>query len=619
VPQASQTDRSVHFGVFDLDLQSGELRKQGAKIRLPHQSFQILARLLQRPGEVVTRQELRQLLWPGDTFVDFDVGLSSAVKKLRDALGDSADNARFVETLPRRGYRFIGAISTPRELTIAERPRWFRRSRAATTAVVLLMAFAGLAVVSVEMRRRIVAAPAPPIRSVAVLPLANLTGDPAQEYFADGMTDALITELAQISNVRVISRTSVMPYKEARKSAPAVGHELNVDAIVEGTVVRSGTRVRIDAQLVDTRNDRHVWAKGYERGGDDIVALQGDVARAIAEAIAGKLIPEQARPTSHQVSQEANDFFFKGVTAAGRRGYQGFKEAISYAEAAIARQPDFSAAYAAIALWNVQFSFVGPLSPSEFMPRAEAAARKALELDDRSSKAHAVLGMVLYRFHWDWQGAETQLRRALELNASYAEGHRMLAMFLSASGRTSEAVSEARRARELDPLSDQALLSLGVTYREAGQNEQAIAAFRKVLEDHPDLGQAHFDLGVSYVTQRDFDAGIRELRTAVTLSRRNPRFLADLGYAYAVMGNRTEAHKILSELDAVSRRQYVTPVEIAGIQAALGERETALASLEKACELQDPFLSRLMADGKFGALHSDSRFQALVRRIGLMP
>jgi len=646
VESNNRTSRSVHFGVFDLDLQSEELRKQGVKIRLPHQSFQILARLLESPGEVVTREELRQLLWPGDTFVDFDVGLSSAVKRLRDALGDAAENARFVETLPRRGYRFIGPITGPREPAVAETPLTadvvvletprasidttimstepevggFRLSRRATTAALVLAIAFALAVVSVEIRNRIVAAKAPSIRSVAVLPLANLTGDPAQEYFADGMTDALITELAQISDVRVIARASVMPYKQARKSASVVGQELNVDSIVDGTVVRSGTRVRIDAQLIDTRNERHAWARGYEREGKDIVALQDDVAKAIAEAIAGKLTPQQkAVVPPHQVDQEASDLFFKAVSAAGREGYQGFSESIRYAEAATAKQPDFAKAYSATALWYFQFSFVGPLWPMEYMPKAEAAARKAIELDDSIPEAHSVLGSILFRFHWNWQAAETELRRALRLNPSYADGHRRLAAFLSARGHSSEAVSEALRAQELDPASVQSLLNVAIAHREAGQNEQAISEFRRALQNRPELARAHFQLGISYVVKGDLNSGITELQKAVTLSQRNPRFLAHLGYAEAVGGHTADATEILAELEEQSRRQFVSPVDIAEIHVSLAHKEQAFSLLEKACEARDPELTRLMIDSGMDAIRSDSRFDAVVRRVGLIP
>jgi TolB-like protein/DNA-binding winged helix-turn-helix (wHTH) protein/Tfp pilus assembly protein PilF len=646
VAQGGQRTGSVHFGTFDLDLQSGELRKHGLKIRLPNQSFQILARLLERSGEVVSREELRQILWTDDTFVDFEVGLSSAVKKLRDALGDSAENSRFVETLPKRGYRFIapvvrthdgpntGApnrIDTPALEVAADEgstasvvesldDRQGSRLRASKIAAILLAGFAGLAIVGfAAVRHRNAGDAKPPsIRSIAVLPLANLTGDPGQEYFVDGMTDNLITELAQISDVRVISRTSVMRYKEARTPTPVVGQELNVDAIVEGTVVRSGPRVRINAQLIDAQNDRHMWAHSYERDANDIAALQSDVAQAIAEAVAGTVAPGRQRyVASRRVSEEANMLFFKATIAAGAQNYQGFKDGISYAEAAIAKQPDFAASYGAIAIWYVQFSFVGPLSPVEFMPKAEAAARKAIALDEMTSQAHGALGLVLFRFHWDWEGAEKEFRRALQINPSYADGHRMFGAFLSAAGRTSEGLEELEEAQKLDPLSTQALLNLATANYEAGQNERAILELQTAIEKSPQLGRAHAQLGEAYLAQGDLDASIRELRTAITLSGRNLRILAHLGYADAVTGNTTEAQNILRELDALSHERFVSPLDMAGIHAGLGQTEAALMSLEKAYKVHDPQMSKLLVDKRMDRLRSDDRFQALERRVGL--
>lgn len=643
--QASHTNWSAHFGTFDLDLRSGELRKHGLKIRLPNQSFQVLARLLERPGEIVSREELRQTLWTDDTFVDFEVGLSSAVKKLRDALGDSADNARFIETLPRRGYRFIapvnrtldapsivipGALESPKPEVAADQVSTASVAESLATrqplslrvAAILLALFTGLSIVSYPAVRHRIAADAKPmsIRSIAVLPLANLTGDPGQEYFVDGMTDDLITELAQVSDARVISRTSAMRYKEVRKAAPQIGQELNVDAIVEGTVARSGSRVRINAQLIDAKNDRHIWAGHYERDANDIVALQADLARAIAEAIAAKVTPgrEMPRKASTPVSEDAYALLLKGVMRAGGGGYEGFQEAISYAERAVAKQPDFSRAYSLMALWNVQFSFAGPLSPLEFMPKADAAARRALELDETNSIAHAALGLVLYRFRWDWEGAEQQFRRALQINPSYAEGHRMFGVFLSAAGRTSEGMTEAQEARNIDPLSDNALFNLAVAHRDAGQSEQAISEFRTLLNKRPDLARAHAELGEAYLIHGDLNESLKELRNSIALSDRNPHTLAYLGYADAVIGKTTEAQNILRELDGLSHQRFVSPFDMAGIQAGLGQTDAAFALLEKACEVHDPLLSRLLVDERTKALRSDDRFQVLKRRVGML-
>ena len=492
-----QDSRSVRFGVYDLDLTTGELRKSGLKIRLPHQSFQILARLLEHPGEVASRDALRRILWPDDTFVDFDVGLSSAVKKLRDALGDSAENPRFIETLPRLGYRFIapvhnaaqGVESAPSAdvLPVVETPTW---------------------------------------RSVIGAYVARW--------------QPLVVVLAAVALV--------------------------------GLVLTTG--------------------------------------RALSSARYGL-----HTPLTRAVSPSANELLDKANVAAGRLD---FEQATRYAEAAVAIQPDFVRAYARLALWYNQFAFAGGRSPLDFMSKAEAAARKAIALDDEAYEPHAQLGLVLYRSRWDWSGAEREFRRSLELNGRYAEGHRMLGVFLSATGRSKEAVAEAQLGRDLDPLSATALLNLGTVHREAGQNEQAILEFREVAGGKPDSALARLDLGVSYLIQRDWKAAVSELGSALTLSHRNPRTLAWLGYAYAISGKTTDAQDILIELQALSRQQFISPVDIAGIQIALGQREAAFASLDQACEKRDHKVTTLLVDSRMDALRADPRFQALLRRVGLV-
>jgi len=302
------------------------------------------------------------------------------------------------------------------------------------------------------------------------------------------------------------------------------------------------------------------------------------------------------------------------MVAAGGQSYQGFQDGISYAKQAIAKQPDFADAYAAMAIWYVQFSFAGPLAPKDFMPKAKAAARKAIELDDTTSLAHAALGLVLYRFDWDWTAAEKEFRRALEINPSFADGHRMFGVFLSAMGRTAEALEELEEARKLDPLSTQVLLNFAAAYRDSGQNERAIAEFQAALAKSPTLGRAHAELGEAYLAHGDLDASIRELQAA----GRSLRTLAYLGHAYAVSGNRTEAHKILGELDGLSRQRFVSPFDIAGVQAGLGQIEGAIASLAKACDIRDPEVSRLLVDRRMETLRSDVRFRALERRVGLL-
>jgi len=470
----------VHFGVFEADLRSGELRKRGVKIKLHHQPFQILTMLLEHPGEVVTREELKTKLWPLDTFVDFDVGLNSAVKKLRNALGDSAEIPRYVETLPRRGYRFIGLLSdastsqaAPRYAVagsvVEEQPSAANEGVAtgvsavsgarrgwvlwamAVVAVALLVLLAGLNVRS--WRERLLARATPiHIRSIAVLPLENLSGDPAQEFLTDGMTDALITDLAQISSLRVISRTSVMRYKGTRKALPEIAKELNVDGIVEGVVVRSADRVRIDAQLIEASTDRHFWARSYERNLGDAIALQNEVAQAIANEIQTKLTPvEQARlAQARPVDPQAYEFYLKGRYFWNKRTDTSAQKGIEYFQQAIQKDPNYALAYAGLA---DAYIVRDDLSPEEQYSKAKAMARTALQIDDGLAEAHNAMAMSLFCYDWDWPGAEKEFQRALALNPNYAQAHQWYGHFLRAMGRQNSARAEIKRAHELDPLS----------------------------------------------------------------------------------------------------------------------------------------------------------------------
>ena len=501
---------------------------------------------------------------------------------------------------------------TPATATPSRSVAGLRRWLMVMGAVVLVVALA-----SIAYWRKHVAANVTPIRSIAVLPLENLTGDPTQEYFADGMTEALITQLAQVRELRVISRTSVVRYKGAKQLLSAIARELNVDGIVEGAVVKSGPRVRITAQLIDVRNDRHLWARSYERDLNDMVALQAEVARAIAEAVVGKLTPQQRARLmgSRPVNAEATDLLWQGVRATGRESYQGFSDAIDYFKQAIVKQPDFAVAYVRTSICYIAFSGVGPLSPQEFMPKAEEAARTALKLDDELAEAHAALGIILYRYHWNWSAAETEFRRAVDLNRNNAEGHRMFSAFLAFAGRSGEALAEAQRARELDPLSDQTLLNLAIASRAAAKYDQAVEELRKSLAKDPQRPRAHFFLGVTYLEKGDLKEGVTELETAVELSKGNPRYLAYLGYAKAASGKRREAQEILDKLERLSRQQYVTPVGMAMIHMGLGEKQKVLASLEEAYQTHDGELTRIATDHRLDVLHSDPHFQDLLQRV----
>ncbi len=651
--ESTPSPRVVRFGAFDLDLSSGELHKQGLKIKLQQQPFQVLEKLLQHPGHVVTREELRKTLWPTDTFIDFDHSLGAAINRIREALGDSADNPRFVETLPRRGYRFIAPVSDdvaagahesttpepraatqpvlplPVEKPAAEVPPPSAARRRVHPAWIAVAIFAGLLLLLAGLnssgwrQRPLARAGAPRIESIAVLPLENLSGDPGQEYFVDGMTDALITDLAQVSALRVISRTSVMGYKGARKPLREIGRELNVEAVLEGTVMRSGQRVRVTAQLVHAPTDRHLWAKSYERDLSDIMALQADVARAIVTEIGIKLTPQdQTRlARTRPVNPQAYEAYLRGLYFWNKRSDAALLKSIEYFEQAIAKDPKFALAYAGLADSYTVLGFEGGLSPNAAFPKAKAAVGKALEIDDTLAEAHMTLASIRRNIDWDssgWSGAEKEFKRAIELNPGYAMGHIRYAFFLRAMGRNEEALAESQRANELDPVS-LVTSSHAARYIFEGQYDQAIEVTRKKLELYPDLPGPHAGLGEIYLLKRQFPEAIAEFQKAVSLSERAPRFLAHLGNAFGVSGQRQQAIKVLDELREQAKRRYVSPYEFALVYTGLGEKEQAFAWLQKAHEDRSPRLILLKVDQKLDSLRSDPRYTELERRIGLPP
>ncbi|HEV8659403.1 MAG TPA: winged helix-turn-helix domain-containing protein [Thermoanaerobaculia bacterium] len=609
----------LRFGDFELDMQSGELRNKDRTMRLPEQPFRILILLLERPGEVVTREELRTRLWTPDTFVDFETGLNSAMRKLRDALGDSADRPTVIETLPRRGYRLVAPIVPAAALETSPDPQRVRFSGlkwawAAGLALVILVGF----IASVQWRlspREPIAQGSPPrIESIAVLPLENLSGDPEQEYFADGMTDALITDLAQIQGLRVISRTSVTSYKTERKRLPQIARELNVDAVVEGTVMRSGSKVRISAQLIHASSDRHLWAKSYERDLGDVFPLQGELAQAIADAVEVNVAPKvRARlQSAPRLNRDAYDAFFKGMVAAARQNPEGFAKAIKDFEELVTIQPDFALAHVWLARCRYQYNFFGPLAPRDFMPKVEAAARKGLEADPSLAEGHRVLGNVLYRFHWNWPAAEAEFRRALELSPSDAAAHRAYSMFLSARGRVDEAIAQREMARKVDPKFADS--NLDEPSRTSADFERAAAAYRSEVERNP-TPRGYFQLGSALVMNGRLSEGIAALEASSP--QKYTRQLGYLGYAYGAAGHSKKARAILADLIDRSRQGYVSSFVIALVHMGLNENEFAIERLERAYDERAFELSHLNVTPAFDPLRGEPRFVELVKRLGL--
>jgi len=632
----------LRFGVFELDLRAGELRKHGLRIRIQEQPFQVLALLLEHPGDVVTREELQKKLWPADTFVDFDHGLNKAISKIREALSDSVESPRFVETVARRGYRFLAEVKVvdtaparSPELAalphpVAEAgdrgdsagktamPKHFLSSVAGKIlAFVLLLLVVSLSAWKLHSWNR------PPlvIRSLAVLPLESLSNDASQDYFADGMTDELISDLGQISALRVISRTSVMVYKHARKPLPQIARELNVDAVVEGTVLRSGDRVRITAQLIDASSDKHLWSQSYEGELRDTLALQNQVARAIADQIRINVSPQEqaALKNVKVVNPQAYESFLKGRYFWNKRTADGLKVALAYFNQATDEDPKYAQAYSGLAdtyslLGDWQYAV---MTPKEALPKAKAAAIKALELDSTLGEAHNSLAFCLDGFDWDFDSAGKEFRRAVELNPSYATAHHWYAWHLSLLGRYDEAIAEMRKAENLDPLSLIINADLAELLVLAHSYDESIRQSRKTIEMDPNFALAHNQLAQAYLQKHMNDEAVAELQKAAQLSGGSPTVMANLARAYVASGKRGEAIKLLSGLKKRSNATYSHGSEIAVIYAALGDTDQAMNWLEKGYD--ERFNPGVLLRPGFDPLRSDPRFQDLVRRIGLLP
>src|SRR5579862_5112129 len=636
----------VRFGTFEVSLQSGEMRKAGLRVRVQQQPMKLLEILLERAGEVVTREELRSRVWPNESFGDFDQALSIAIGKLRSALEDSADNPRFIETLPKRGYRFIADVSVidrdagPKRLgpVAGDLPREQERNiepghklqraglavpskrrpgltRWVIGALALVLSLSGLFAWLFRARPPAI----PRIRSLAVLPLENLSGDASQNYFADGMTDELITDLAQISALRVISRTSVMAYKGARKPLPQIARELNVDAVVEGTVLRSGDQVRITAQLIEAPTDKHLWSQSYDGELRDSLALQSKVAEAIADQIRISLTPQEqaALKNAKVVNPEAYESYLKGRYFWNKRTADGLKAARAYFQQAIEEDPKYAQAYSGLAdtyalLGDWQYA---AMTPKEAFPKAKAAAIKALELDSTLGEAHNSLAFVLDAFDWDLDAAGNEFRRAIELNPGYATAHHWYAWHLSLLGRFDEAIAEMRKGENLDPLSLIINADVAELLVIAHHYDESIAQSRKTIEMDPNFALAHNQLAQAYLQKQMYDEAVAELRKAVQLSGNSPTCIANLARAYVGSGKRSEAIRLLNDLKKRSIHGYSNASEIATIYASLGDTDQAMNWLEKAYE--ERFNPGVLLRPGFDPLRSDPRFQNLLHLVGL--
>ena len=577
----SGASQVIRFAGFELDLRTAELSSAGVKTTLPEQPFRILTLLLEHASEVVTREALRKRLWSNDVFVDFDDGLNSAIRRLRLALGDSAEHPRLLETLPRHGYRLKVQIQ---QIDLSSSGAQNNGSQSFR---------------------------------VAVLPLENFS-DPNDEHLADSMTDAIITALAKIPNLGVISRTSVMAYKNARKILPQIARELRADALLEGAIVRSGDRVRITVQLVDATSDQHLWAESYDRELGDMLKLVEEVSHVIAAEVPSRLTRSQVRPvTAFSLSQEAYNSYLKGrylIENTGRSD-DALKKATVFFEQAVNEAPLFAEAYAGIAESYDMSAIFGLLPARQASAKAQQAARKAIEIDPSISEAHAALGYALM-LAWDWQEAGREFQEAIEINANNVIAHRWYAEYLMALGQAARAVGEIERARDIEPLSAITNSTLGWVYYGVRRFEQAVQQIRGAVELDENFAATHFCSGMVHAQLGKYKEAIAEYERAKALGG-TVHVVRGLGFLYGIAGEKALAQEVIQESKRLAKTGCSVAYATASIYAGLGERAQAFEWLDKAYDDCCAEMTWLKWDPQLDTLRTDPRFHRLIERVGL--
>jgi TolB-like protein/DNA-binding winged helix-turn-helix (wHTH) protein/Flp pilus assembly protein TadD len=641
-----QTKAVYEFGSFRLDPAERLLLRDQSAVRLPPKAFDALVVLVENRGHLLEKDELLRQVWP-DTFVE-ESNLVQHISILRKALQDGENGPRYIETIPTRGYRFIAevrevgvvaavsdilpsAIASPQPAAVISEtggpetspPRHRSAGRIyATVALALLLAVILLApVLTPRLRNRLRGSVPEPIQSLAVLPLQNLSGDPAQDYFADGMTEALITDMAKIPGLKVISRTSVMQYKNSHKKLPQIAQELGVDGIVEGSVLRSGDRVRITAQLVRGATDHHIWAESYERDLSNLVGLQDEVSRSIATQIQKEIAPAspQRLAASAAISPQARENYLKGRYFWNLRSEAGYLKAIEYFQAAVNEDPQYAQAYAGLA---DAYALLGSLPETNIrgtaMPKAREMALTALKLDDSLAEAHTSLAFVEMHYDWKFKDARQEFKRAIDLNPNYSTAHQWYALDLVALGRMNEAVAEMKLARQTDPLSAIINTDLAEMLVWAQRFDEALQQARATIDMDPNFAHAHRVLGRIYAQRQMFPEAIAEGQRAVALSGDSPWMLLDLASIYVQAGKKTEAY------DCMKRAAKKSPGGVLpdagptiGLFLALGDLNRAFSVMDTLYKRRDGGLIILNTSPP-GSLTSDPRFQQLLRRVGVV-
>lgn len=639
------------FGPFELRTRTRELYKHGVKLKLLPQAYQVLALLLEHSGECVTREELQKRVWPSDTFVDFENGVNTAIKQLRASLSDSAAEPRYIETLPKLGYRMIVAVefeagskgeraaeakeesagatasnevsaSPPAARPISSTKRlWFTAAAVSVLGIACLVAFLKWP------RAPLIPQPAAPAARimVAVLPFKNLTGDDTQDYFSDGLTEEMIAQLGRLDpkELGVIARTSVMHYQHSSEKVDQIGSELDVQYVLEGSVRRDSQKVRINAELIEVDGQRQLWAQQYDRELTNLLVVQAEIAREISDSIQQTLgSPQHSEPirtpTLTPQAYQAYDLCLKGLYFWNKRTGQGLQQAIVYFQQAIAIDPNYAPAFAGLS--NTYALMPGyMLAPAaEYMPKAREAAVRALQTDDELPEAHVALALILENYDWDWNSAEKEYRRAIELNPNYATAHHWYAEFLTWQGRFDEALRESESARRLDPLSLIIAADRGAILYFARQYDRSIEQFQNVLEMDPSFGRAHLGID-AYMQLGRFDEALAKVEEWRRLSGDGTNIRSRLVYIYGRTGQKDKARAELRKLEAMNAARPQDPVAMAVAYIGIGNNEAALSSLEKAYAERSNLLTALNVEPVYDPLRQDARFQELLRRVGFAP
>jgi TolB-like protein/DNA-binding winged helix-turn-helix (wHTH) protein/Tfp pilus assembly protein PilF len=616
----------LRFRDYELDPDGFELCRAGHRVRLERKPIELLILLAENQGHLVKREEIIEKIWGKDFFFDAENGINNAIRKIRSALHDNAEHPLYVETSVGKGYRFIAPVEQVLELAnplatelgvVSQGTAPFRWKRARVPAlVVVVLIAAAFALNLAGIRSRVFARRVPPIHSIAVLPLQNLSGDANQEYFADGMTDALITNLAQFGSLRVISRTSAMHYKGSHKSLPEIARELNVDAVVEGSVTRSGNQVRITAQLLDAHSDRHLWAKAYDRDIREIVSLQQDVADSIVSEIQPKLRPQGSASLSRkqQVNPEAYDAYLQGMYFWHKFNKAGDRRAVEYFQESIRKDPSYALGYAGLSNAYHELAYYG--RPSDVMPKSKEAAEKALQLDETVAEAHSALGWVKWIYDWDWPGAEKEFQLAIQLNPGHSISHGMYANFLDSMGRFEEASRELRVARELDPVALILIRNAADHFRCMRQYDRAIAENLRALDMDPSFADAHENLAYAYVNKGMYEESIKEMeQLAISDGEHDLALTMKIAFAHGgykgALKSRLKYYK-----DRRKAGAHVNFWDEALTHAQLGNTDLALQALGKAYDERED-ITDLAVNPSWDSIRDDPRFQELLRRVGL--